>query len=201
MYMKIGNDFGDADLYFLKDILIMLDAKLLELDCKIQEARKNSIDPEGLGLFDKGEYIIGMGFAACQRYMTSTFGPMKVEKEDALKIGPNHENGESIATIINAAANYWKHCDEWRHVSFAREPESNMVVAILHDIDILTGHQKKTIKQIETVTPWADYTCSNLLASLIKTSELSELRLSLLVPFLEEWRNQLDKFISDHDKG
>jgi hypothetical protein len=195
MYMKIGNDFGDADLYFLKDILLMLDTKLLELDCKIQEARKNSVDPEGLGLFDKAEYIIGMGFAACQRYMTSTFGPIIFEKEIALKIGPNHVNGKSIATIINAAANYWKHRDEWREISFIIEPESDME---MRDFNLLTGHQKKTIKQIETVTPCADYTCSNLLASLIK---ISELRLSLLVPFLEEWRNQLDKLISDHDKG
>jgi hypothetical protein len=198
MYMKIGNDFDDADLYFLKDILIMLDAKLLELDCKIQEARRNSRDPDALGLFDRGEYIIGMGFAACQRYMTSTFCPIIVEKEIALRIGPNHENGESVATIINAAANYWKHCDEWRENSLTIEPESDMAKVIMRDFNKLTGPQKKTITQIETVTPWADYTCSNILAYLTKTREL---RLSLLVPLLEEWRNQLDKCISDHDKS
>jgi hypothetical protein len=198
MYMKIGNDFDDADLYFLKDILIMLDVKLLELDCKIQETRKNSRDPDALGLFDRGEYIIGMGFAACQRYMTSTFGSTIVEKEIALKIGPNHKNGESVAAIINAAANYWKHCDEWRVISLIIEPESDMAKIITRDFSKLTGHQKKTITQIETLTPWADYTCSNILAYLTKTSDI---RLSLLVPLLEEWRNQLDNFISDHGKS
>lgn len=197
MYIKCEDGISDPDLYFLEDILIMLDAKLLELDCKIQEARNDSLDPEGLGFFDKGEYIIGMGFAACQRYMTSTFGPIILEKEIALKIGPNHENGESIVTIINAAANYWKHSDEWSEINWVIESESDMAKIIIRDFNKLTGPQKKTITQIETITPWADYTCSNILACLTKTNEL---RLSLLVPFLEEWRNQLNNFISDHHK-
>ncbi len=96
MYVKCENGFLDTDLSFLEDILIMLDAKLLDLDCKIHEARNNSNDPEALGLFDRGEYIVDMGFAACQKYMTSTFSPKAIKQSSSLKIGPNHENGEPI---------------------------------------------------------------------------------------------------------
>ena len=38
---------------------------------------------------------------------------MKVEKANAFSVGPCHKSGQRIAAIINHAANYWKHKEEW----------------------------------------------------------------------------------------
>jgi len=54
-----------------------------------------------------------------------------------------------------------------------------------------------TINTIEMVTPWADYTCSNVLASITSTNKLT---LLALIPFLEEWRDELSK-LSDTSKN
>ena len=195
MYMKIGSTFADADLCFLEEILIVFDSILLKIDCDIQDAINNSISPDDLGLLDRGEYIVGMGFSACQRYMSSTFGPIKIEKPSALEIGPIHENGQAIAKIIHETANYWKHSDEWLFITLTKEPDPKMRKINIFDTSILSKQQKQTIDTVETVTPWADYTCANVLSSITKTSELKLLK---LIPILTAWRNQLDKYTLDH---
>ena len=57
--------------------------------------------------------------------------------------------------ILNAAANFWKHQDEW-------EPTA----LVTRNVDILGDRQRKTIDVIESVTPWSDYTFANLLFEL-----------------------------------
>lgn len=59
------------------------------------------------------EYLIGLGFAACQGYITGVCAEMAVSKPDALEVGPRHAGGATIAALTNYAANWWKHCDEW----------------------------------------------------------------------------------------
>ena len=131
-----------------------------------------------MGHFDDAEYISGMGFIACQRYLTSTYGPLGIAKNDALRVGPVHSGGETYARIINASANFWKHVDEWDFSSAVRRDRSG-----------LEPVQLETIRVIETVTPWDDYTCANLLWSLANPNEP---RLTYLLPTLEEWRAALD---------
>ena len=182
------NFFDSAtDIIFLEEILKMLDAKLLEVNFKVQEALNNSLNPDDLDLFSKGEYIIGMGFSACQRHISSTLGLIEIERSTALEVGPTH-SGKPIVTIINAAANYWKHSDDWSAISFTKIPESEMVRINVRDSEFLNKQQKETILTIEAVAPWSDYTCANILASLTKTNEL---KLSELIPILDEWRNEL----------
>jgi len=174
MYLKFDADFLDFDLSFLQDLFALLDGRFDDLQQRIEE----SSDPDGMGLFDIGEYLAGMGFVACQRYLASTYGPNDLAKKAALAIGPYHEGGEPVARILNAAANYWKHEDEW---------DTNAVIA--RNADDLKPQQKDTIRIIETVTPWSDYTCVNLLAAL---SDSKTPRVATLIPFLEAWRKQLD---------
>lgn len=52
----------------------------------------------------------------------------------------------------------------------------------------LKGSALKTLKQIEAVTPWEEYTCSNLLAILL---EGQALELSRLLPKIEVWRGNV----------
>ncbi len=189
MYLKMGGDFIDTDLVFLIEILEMLDLKLEKLNLDIQEAINCSADPDSLGYFDRGEYFVGVGFCACQRYMSSTYGPIGIEKSKALKVGPNHDGGLSLATIINVAANYWKHSDEWNSIGFKTNNEENEIELVIRSIENLSKQQKGTVSAIETVTPWEDYTCANILASLTPGPEL---KLVELVSVLEEWRSQID---------
>jgi hypothetical protein len=189
MYLKMGEEFVDTDLVFLIEILEMLDIKLGKLNLDIQEAINCSADPDSLGYFDRGEYFVGVGFCACQRYLSSTYGPIEIDKTKALKVGPFHEGGLSLATIINVAANYWKHSDEWSVIGFMANNEENELELVIRSIENLNKQQKGTVSAIETVTPWADYTCANILASITPSPEF---RLVELIPIIMEWRTELD---------
>ncbi|MCK8114794.1 hypothetical protein [Anaerosoma tenue] len=59
------------------------------------------------------EYVIGLGFAACQGYITGVCSEMSVSKTASLDVGRCHPTGATIARLTNHAANWWKHCDEW----------------------------------------------------------------------------------------
>lgn len=188
----MGEEFIDTDLVFLTEILEMLDIKLDKLNADIQEAINCSADPDSLGYFDRGEYLVGIGFCACQRYLSSTYGPIEIDKAKALKVGPFHEGGLSLATIINVAANYWKHSDEWNSIGYKANNEENELELVIRSIENLSKQQRGTVSAIETVTPWADYTCANILASITPSLEL---KLVDLVSILKEWRSVLDSLI------
>jgi hypothetical protein len=174
MYLKTDDGIYDGDLAFLKDLVALLDSRLDE----VWQAIVSCSDPDGMGHCDNGEYVVGMGFIACQRYLASTYSPHGMSKNIALRAGPRHIGGETIARIVNAGANFWKHSDEWdSHSTVFRNPAG------------LNQIQLETIQVIETVTPWADYTCANLLAALAAPAEP---RLKYLLPQLEAWRDALD---------
>lgn len=70
-------------------------------------------DPDSFGYFDGAEHLTGLGFVACQTYITAVYGILCVEQPKALSCGPRHRCGNSIVQIINDAANYWKHNNAW----------------------------------------------------------------------------------------
>lgn len=86
------------------------------LELQLHEVVDRSLDAEDadqFGCFDVAEHIIGLGFVVCQTYIATVCGGIGVDKIDALKKGPQHSVGLSKAQIINHAANYWKHNNEW----------------------------------------------------------------------------------------
>ena len=97
------------DLELLRDTLSMID---LQLE-KLHRACHNDEMADQLGYFDRGEYVIGLGFVACQQFITSTLGRNAFERSQKLKIGPIRKAGLTVVEIVNHAANYWKHNDEW----------------------------------------------------------------------------------------
>ena len=177
MYIKAGNEFGDADLEFVREFLEHLDVKLLEILDKIS----STPDPDSGGLFDQGEYYIGVGvgFAVAQRYITSTYPQLEIKKKDAMQLGPLVKKGLTFIEALNSGANFWKHHEEW-----------GLDKIVTRDIEALSKQAQNTIRTIEIVTPWSDYTCSNLLAELVGESEF---KLAALLPSMEEWRNDLDR--------
>jgi hypothetical protein len=113
MLLKLENEWVDFDLPMLRELIGVWDTHLRKLNKELEQC----LDPRGIGLcedlFDRAEGIVGMGFVACQWYLSTTYGCLKIKKPDALKFGPTHPSGLTIAQIINHAANYWKHHEEW----------------------------------------------------------------------------------------
>jgi hypothetical protein len=159
---KIGDDYADVDFAFLGRHLNALDLELRETLAAISR----SADPDSDGLLDAGEYFIGHGFIAIQRYMTTVIVAAKMPRKSALNLGPKLANGTTCADALEAGANYWKHVEEW----FGKTPHA------------------RTLAAIEKVTPWAEYTCSNILAVLRGGAGLE---LSPLLLLLAAWRDRV----------
>ncbi|MEK7801442.1 MAG: hypothetical protein AAB276_03215, partial [Pseudomonadota bacterium] len=180
MYLKIDNEFADADFYFLETFLKIIDNELSQIFLRI----KHSSDPDSDGLCDLGEYFIGHGFSAMQRYIVSTYPQTKMKKADSLKLGPKTNDVLFFVEAVDAGANYWKHKDEWPLVINTSPPNGldpehpdvfdKVPSDYLWSIEIdrtgshLTSQSKRTFDLITKVTPYADYTLSNLLAELLE---------------------------------
>jgi hypothetical protein len=105
---------GDYDLDFLARLLETFDAQLAQV---IADA-EGCIDPDSFGYIDRLEYLAGVGFTACQQYVTATYSTPKLKPKDArtlaFTLGPKHY-GRSVVQLVNAGANYWKHRDQGLH--------------------------------------------------------------------------------------
>jgi hypothetical protein len=170
MYIKTQDDIGDSDLGNLQDLLTLMDGKL----SSIVDAVGRSADPDSEGLFDEAEYFIGVALTAIQQYMSSTYAQFKIDKSEALRLPPNINENLTFVAALNAGSNFWKHKDEW-----------GIRANVSRDIDSLNSQARQTIKTIEVLTTWDDYTLSNLLACLTPSGEL---RLAELLPQLIKWR-------------
>jgi hypothetical protein len=174
---------ADADLANLTDLLAAFDRLLKKLSAECDKCP----DPDGWGLFDQMDYLAGMGFAACQRYLTTIMGEKgKGRKTELLGRGPKSESfQQAVAKIINAAANHWKHHNEWQI-----EPLGTTKV---------DSFNKSTIELLESIDAWNrqsrdlwpkgrnyDYPMGHLLHGLTGDANLVP-----LVPSLEAWRDDL----------
>lgn len=85
------------------------------IDIKIEEINKRS--PEELEMFcdyDVLENLIGMGFVLLQGSISKVCGVLGIKKSYVF-------NENKHIEIINTAANYWKHHNEWREESTYKE--------------------------------------------------------------------------------
>ena len=174
MYIRTQDGFGDGDLGNLKRLLELVDGELLSIQSRIRVSR----DPESDGLFDRGEYLIELGFSAIQQYIASTYAQFKISRAEALRLPPFTQDGVSFVAALNAGANYWKHRDEW-----------GITAGVTRDATLLTQSAQRTLGTNEAITPWDDYTLSNLLASITQSRTLC---LTNLVPLLILWRTAVD---------
>lgn len=187
VYLKVGDEYGDGCLTHLKTFLGMLDTELSAINQEI----KASVDPDTEGLCDLGEYFIGYGFVAIQRYLTSTYPQTKLLKNNIYKIGHKIHDDLHLIEAINAGANYWKHEEEW--YSNPREEAENSKKN-------KGNNMLRTLSPIEKATPYANYTLANLLHEILQSvSPESELSFSPILPFIEEWRNSLHELATKID--
>lgn len=126
---------------------------------------RQSADPDAEGILDSIEDAVGHGFFYMQRYMIQR----KRTKHNTYTCGPR-VGSFCFAQVINAAANYWKHLDEWPATIQPGSREH-------HTLRVLS----------ETGATEPDYRLSQLLYVLDP-----QYRLSALLPRIVEWREALD---------
>ncbi|KQQ61164.1 hypothetical protein ASF69_01700 [Rhizobium sp. Leaf311] len=164
---------ADPELALLTRLLAIVD---LELKAVLTDIDISN-DAESDGLLDVGEFLIGTGFVAIQRYITSIHTGLGKDRGRALTSQPHINDDVPLAQLLNATANYWKHSDEWYETTLLKNKH-------------LGDRALDTISVIERVTPVADYTCSNVLAAILNKRDLA---LSGLLPMLMMWRNEVLK--------
>ena len=157
------------DLGLLRELVQLIDQQLE----RIWQLCTEVDDPDSFGYFDSGEHVYGLGFVACQTFMSSVCGHLGVSKTNALAIGPSHSGGNTKAQIINHAANYWKHKNEW-------------------DLSKKDKRRENIEKAFESVgfSVDSDYPLSNVLAEL---SLPGEARFQSALGALEVWKAELEK--------
>ncbi len=160
--MNIGDILDHFELSFLREAAALIDSKLAELDLQANAIE----DPDGLGVFDEGEYMIGFGLVACQAYVTGSISRSNLDRKAAFALGPKHACGHSIAYLVNACANYWKHSSEWdRPLSRRAQETADAVSSLGVDLE-------------------ASYVIANALAEILRPAEPTIAR---LIPFLSQW--------------
>jgi len=156
------------DLSCLNDAALLVDSKLDLLD----ERAKRSLDPDADGIYDRAEYLAGFGLVACQAYLTESISMSNRARDEALNLGPRHACGHSIAILVNAVANYWKHVPEWT------QPLSRRAQATADLIGSLGVNVDST------------YVVVNALYELVSPGQP---RVRHVIPLLSQWRQALHK--------
>jgi hypothetical protein len=159
----------DFDLDFLRAAAALVDSGL----DRLQSESRSSSDPDVFGIFDEVEYLTGFGFVACQTYATAVVSrsQLRGNKREALARGPKHRTGRSMAQLVNAAANHWKHSPEWA-------------------LEAPATQAKQTIEVISSlgVNSSDSYPVAKILREILAPHKA---RFENLVPFLTQWRDAL----------
>jgi hypothetical protein len=77
MFINKRKVIWDQYLEMLTGVLRVLDRELATILDGWQDATEEA---DALGYFDRAEHITGLGFVACQAYMTATYGRRKIQK-------------------------------------------------------------------------------------------------------------------------
>lgn len=157
---------AEFDTNFLKDATALVDARIEQLFKKAHV----SPDPDALGVYDSLEYFIGFGFIACQTYSTCIISYLEVDRTAALDLPPKHRNGETMISLVNAAANYWKHSSEWLYDEPPRIAKTSLTLIESLGIETTLGY----------------YPLGNVLHRIL---EPHPVRFGNLLPFLTQWRD------------
>ena len=163
MLLSFENEVHDTQLSTLTGLLEYIDSELL----KIEVAIDAGYDVDSMGVLDTGEYLIGVGFVAVQQHLNESLITKYLKKNDAFSLGPMHSTNASSISIINAAANWWKHESEW------------------HRLGEVPRSGERTYNTIMDISNQHEYALSNVLASFSESKKMSFSE--SIIPCIEEW--------------
>ena len=164
--MILRTSDGVLDFYhqFLMEMAEFLDAKLGQIEAEADAC----VDPDAFGQFDRFDYVAGIGFVACQEYIAAV-SASSGKRGKVLGAAPRVGN-HSVAELVNAGANYWKHHHTWTNPPGDRERRN---------VELL---------QSAGVDPYREYVAANLLAKLQGDEPC---RFSPVVRRLTTWRDNV----------
>jgi hypothetical protein len=167
MYLVTQQGIHDYDMRLLSRLLTGVDQQLDEFETEFQSMEEADM----FGAYDWAEHVAGVGFVACQTYITATYPMTRVSKDVALGSGPVHSSsGRTVARILNAAANFWKHNPEWPLQN--NDARHNAIRAAFEDLGFPAD---------------GEYPLSGILTELTG----GHARFTYILPFLEQWRDSL----------
>lgn len=172
------NESYDSDRYFLQMVLSHVDVFIRE----IKEWARSHGDPEADDFCFEMEYIIGIGFVACQRYLSSTCALFRIGFKEGCRLPPLVRDGISFADAINATANYWKHHDGWEDDSDIQHEKHTKET--LHKQE---KHTKETLHKLGCDPPYI-FVAAKILGDLS-----GEILVESLLPRLMEWRKNVER--------
>jgi len=161
---RSSTELWDSGFMHLEGLLRTLDSSLTSIHEQIKAAEVCEVET----ICEQGEYLIGVGFCAMQRYLFDVLQDIEIEASYARKLGPKSQKGVAVAKLIHAAANYWKHEPEW-HIW----------------LDKLRKDSQKTVDILLHGKESTDYPLAGLLADLCE--DKPQLLVNCL-PQLLEWR-------------
>ena len=189
MFLFSKDGVLDYDLDLLVELLEVVDHQIESIEDEISR----SPDPDGLGHFDRMEGVIGLGFVACQQYIHATYPQLRVKnKSDAIQALPKHSSGQFVTEVINAAANFWKHHDEWPGRKQKDREEETRPASPFQPSSCRAGRkqkdrEEKTRAVISSLVPsCADYVMGNVLHELVQPQAP---RFASVVHLLTQWRD------------
>lgn len=162
-------DISDIEFIYLKELIELLDGSLSKITKQIEASGYRDVEH----LFEEGEYFIGVGFCAMQRFIFEAVQDKHIDANEARELGPRSIEGIPVAKLVHAAANYWKHSPEWP----------------IWQLE-LTKHSQRTVDVMLNGRESADYPLADLLTDLCKGKPL---QLIHCAPYLDDWRNAVNK--------
>jgi hypothetical protein len=174
MFLFSKDGVFDFDLDLLVELLEVVDHQILRIEDEISR----SPDPDSFGHFDRMEGVIGLGFVACQQYINATYPQIwGKNKSEAIQAPPKHSSGQSVTEVINAAANFLKHHDEWpvgtdKKQTNKREEQIRVLLR-----DVINSPDPSS----------ADYVMGNVLHALLQPQAP---RFASVVHLLTQWRDR-----------
>ena len=152
----------DQTIDSLEDVVGLFDSHLERLCEDIRTSPFPDASPE----FDRADWFAGLGFVACQGYMTDVRTLVVCRPKDTatlLRLGPVLPSGQPFALVVSEAANHWKH--RWESEDRRTTRRANVLKN-----DGGTG----------------DYSC---FFALVALCEPEQPRFGHLLPRLIEWRD------------
>lgn len=157
---------SDFHASFLRDAARLVDARIREVE---SEAKRS--DPlVAEGIYDTGEYMYGYGLVACQQFISYCIAESSLDSKNALNLGPHHECGASMVSLVNALANRWKHQAGWGKRT---TPQESQTIATLSRFGLDSDEP---------------YFTANALAIMLRPHRP---RIQRVIPFLRQWNNAL----------
>jgi hypothetical protein len=168
--MSTGSATFDPHVSLLCELLEVLDSDLK----RIEQAIRQSPDPDSFGEFERGEHLFGLAFVACQTYIAATCGRLGGAKREALTVGESVADGVTKAGLVNDADHFWKHHLEPRADAAARG----------------VSHRTRDALTAAGIPRDASYPLSNVLATLLPGRAS---RLKGLANVMTTWRSEVEE--------